>query len=91
MGVEVSQDDVFIMEVKKTVNIWDEISGTARENVNVMNVDGILLMVAVKERCSEMEVLGENESRGDSDEDDGLMNESELLRINYKSLLRTSQ
>ena len=48
-------------------------------------------MVAVKERCSEMEVFGENESRGDSDEDDGLMNESELLRTNYKSLLRTGR
>ena len=40
MGVEVSQDDVFITEVKKTVKVWDEINGTARENINVMNVDG---------------------------------------------------
>ena len=42
MGVEVSHDDVIIMEVEKRVKVWCEIRGTAGYggDVNIMNVDG---------------------------------------------------
>ena len=42
MGVEVSHDDVIIMEVEKRVKVWCEIRGAAGYggDVNIMNVDG---------------------------------------------------
>ena len=51
MGVEVSHEDVVIMEVKKTVKVRCEIGGT-------------LLMVAVMERCSVMSSERKIESEG---------------------------
>ena len=41
-GVEVSHDDVIILEVEKKVKVWCEIGGTVgyRGNVNIMNVYG---------------------------------------------------
>ena len=45
MGVEVSHDDVVIMEVKKKVKVRCEIEGTTgyRGDVNIVNVDGYIV------------------------------------------------
>ena len=45
MCVEVSHEDVVIMEVKNKVKAWCEIGGTAgyRRDVNVINVDGDII------------------------------------------------
>ena len=42
MGVQVSHDDVVIMEVKKKVKVWCEIGGTTgyRGDENIVNDDG---------------------------------------------------
>ena len=45
MSVEVSHDNVVIMEFRNKVEVWREIgrTGIDRWNVNIMNVDGNIL------------------------------------------------